>query len=235
MNTKFFLFHFAGGSSFSYDYLRKIPGIDITALELPSRGKRIKEALLTDLNDAVQDYYNQIIKNTNGNDYVIYGHSMGALLGYLVCHKIQENNLPLPSKLIVSGRKAPSIVRDRNIAKLPDNKFLKEVYDLGGMPDEIKNYPELVNFFLPILKSDFALIESYVHEKRDKLKVPIDVFFGSSEAYDFEMDGWIEESSQLVNITKLEGNHFFIYDHQNYFKNYFIKLNEETHKILNVI
>lgn len=176
--------------------------------------------------DKISDYLLKILKENNFHNgiYYIYGHSMGALLGYLVCHKLLEENLPMPQKLIVTGKKAPAVPGDKIISHLPDNEFWNEILTLGGIPDEMKNYPELIEYYLPILRHDFRLIESYQYEKKPKLNIPIDVFYGFEEATEDEMLGWEDETTEKVTITQLSGNHFFIFDHVEYFRNYFDNL-----------
>ena len=104
---------------------------------------------------------------------------------------------------------------------LGDNEFWQEVVKLGGIPDELRNHPELIEFYTPILKADFSVIENYRYEKKQKLTIPIDVFYGSEEAQVNEMLGWKEESTEKVTINQMEGNHFFIFDHTDFFISYF--------------
>ncbi|WP_165852248.1 thioesterase II family protein [Chryseobacterium pennae] len=198
---------FGGGNKFSFNKFK----INITTMEYNRDSHSLIECLV-----------NEIIK-INGQ-YYLYGHSMGALLAYLVCHKLQEENLFMPEKLIVSGKKAPSIPREKKIAHLPDEEFWNEIIALGGIPNEMLNYPELIDYYLPILRYDFKFVESYQYERKTKLNIPIDVFYGSEEATMADMIGWREETTEEVIITKLSGDHFFIHDHVEYFKKYFNNL-----------
>lgn len=45
-------------------------------------------------------------------EYVIYGHSMGVLIAYLMCHKLKEKGTKLPYKLIVSHNKGSVITAE---------------------------------------------------------------------------------------------------------------------------
>ncbi|MFK7107583.1 thioesterase II family protein [Flavobacterium oreochromis] len=222
------VFHFAGGNKYSF---QKIFG-DFKSgfffeMDRNSHGN---------LDNKVNNFINKLMSlNVKIDDYIFYGHSMGALLAYLLCHKLQEENLPMPQKLIVSGKKAPSIPRENKISHLPDGEFWNEIVALGGIPDEMLNYPELIDYYLPILRHDFKLVESYKYEKKPKLNIPIDVFYGSEEATKEEMLGWKEETTGKVTITKLEGNHFFIFNHIEYFQNYFNSLSQESTNVENII
>ena len=209
---KIYTFHFAGGSKYSYN---KILPIQCIGIEGPRKMNiSFEEFVLSNTQKLLS------VKNDE-EDYVLYGHSMGALVAFLVCHNLKEMGCKLPKKLILSGRKPPSSLRDNPISHLPDEIFWKEIVKMGGIPNEINNYPELIYYYLPLLKYDFKLIENYYYKKKDKLKIPFDIFFGSNESTIEVMAGWKNETVKTVNIRQLEGDHFFIYKHANYFKEYF--------------
>ncbi|MBA0882490.1 thioesterase II family protein [Flavobacterium undicola] len=220
---KIIFFSFAGGSKYSFQKLTNKTN-DIIVIENPGRGLRMNENLIIDIELLIEDLLEKV-KNeiASCKDYIIYGHSMGALVGYLICQKIEELRLQKPLKLVVSGKKSPSAEREVKIAHLPDQEFWQEVIKLGGIPDELQNHPELINFYTPILKADFTVIENYKYKKKEKLTIPVDVFYGSEEAIEEEMLGWKDETTAEVTITKMEGNHFFIYNHVDFFINLFKK------------
>lgn len=217
---------FAGGNKYSYSFLKKrIPDIEIINLEYPGRGARNNESFINDIDTLVNDIYIKIIHAINQEPYMIFGHSMGALVGYLVCVKIQESGIQQPVRLIVSGRKAPSVKTEKVLSHLPDNLFWEEVIKIGGIPNELQNHHELINFYTPILKADFGAVENYNYAKKEKLNLPIDVFYGTEEEItENEIMEWKNESTEEVTIKPLKGNHFYIYNHEGFFVNYFNSL-----------
>lgn len=218
-------FSFAGGSKYSYQnfFSNKSEAI---IMEYPGRGMRINEKFITEIDTLIEDLLPKVMEEINScEEYIIYGHSMGALVGYLLCQKIEEMGFKKPQKLVVSGKKAPSIERKLKIAHLPDEEFWQEVIKLGGIPDELQNQTELIDFYIPILKADFTAVENYKYVKNKKLTIPIDVYYGSEEATEEDMIGWREETTEKVTITQMKGNHFFIFDHVEYFQSYFNNLN----------
>lgn len=227
MYIKIIVLTFAGGNKYSFSKLHKNIS-NFSVLEYPGRGQRVNEDLILDLDNLMEDVFLQITNKINYcNDYIIYGHSMGSLIGYLICQKIEELGLPKPIKLVVSGKKPPAIKREKKIAHLTDNIFWDEIVKLGGIPEELLNHPELVEHYTPILKADFTIIENYQYIKKDKLTIPIDVFYGSEEEItEEEIKGWEEETTGLVNITQMEGNHFFIFKHVDFFTEYFKNLTQ---------
>jgi surfactin synthase thioesterase subunit len=134
--------------------------------------------------------------------------------------------LKKPIKLVVNGKNAPIQARENMLTHLPNDLFWKEVYKLGGIPEEINNHPELLEYFTPILKADFCCTENYQYDKNSsKLTTPIDVFHGSDEEItQAEAEAWQEETTANVNVTELKGNHFFIFEHKYFFVEYFKNL-----------
>jgi len=222
-HKKIIAFSFAGGNKYSYNNLFPVD-YHVSLLEYPGRGVRVKEELITEIESLVDDLFFIIQEEiTSFDNYIIYGHSMGALIGFLVCKKIEIFNLKRPDKLIVSGKKAPIFLRDKLFSNLPNKDFWNEVSKLGGIPEELSNHPELLEYFIPILKADFKCVENYQYDKNaPKLTIPIDVFYGSDEEITkAEAEAWQEETTANVNVTELTGNHFFIFEHKEFFIKYF--------------
>jgi len=225
---KIIIFPFAGGSSYSFNYLKNIidsKDVSFETIEYSGRGARIIEPLKYDINEIVDDVIRQILPFTK-QEYIIYGHSMGALIGFLFCKKCKNININLPEMLIVSGSKGPSLIDKRRISNLESSLFWNEVKKFGGLPDSLLLDDEVKNLFESILKADFKCIEDYQYDENlSKLTIPIDVFYGSEEDITQEdSEAWQEETSGNVSVTQLKGNHFFIFDHKLFFINYFKNL-----------
>lgn len=212
-----FLLHFAGGSVYSFDFLKKNLGKDITfiPLELPGRGKRYHEELIKNKEEAVNDYCNQIRLLRDGKPYLIYGHSMGATLGLSVAAKLEAAG-DRPLKLIVSGNAGPGVKKENAIIRylLDDHEFKRELKELGGMPYEVLENIDLYSYFSPIMRADFECIEKYFFsEKGIQINVPIHAIMGNEEKTSDKIENWKNFTKSDFEYTILKGNHFFIYDH----------------------
>lgn len=218
MDTNLICVPYAGGSKYSYLSFESIApkGVNIIPIELPGRGGRLMESLLLDINSMVDDLFIQLRYYIH-KPYIIHGHSMGALLGYLLVRKIAEQDLPLPFHLIVTGCEGPS-VKDNNKkfrSSLPTDKFIEELKILGGMADEVFEDISFLTFFEPILRADFKAIEDHKYLKGNALDVPICVLFGSEEDFSLtEALSWQEESNFQVEVIQFSGDHFFIFNHE---------------------
>jgi external thioesterase TEII len=211
------LIPFAGGSSYSFKGLcDELVGVDVLSLELPGRGKRIQENLLNNLDGIIKDLYDKSIEKIDEyEEYYIYGHSMGSLLGYLLIHKIISQGGKVPKHLFVSGRGGPSKAeKEDKTYLLPSKEFREKLKEMGGSPDEVLADEELMNFFEPILRSDFEVIETYQYEEKGLFDVPITSMFGNDEEVTHEeIQLWQQETTYSLTINEFPGNHFFIFKH----------------------
>lgn len=207
---------FAGGNILSYRKLLSYlaPHVVFTPLELPGRGKRLKEALLTNIDDMIDDFLQQIVPDI-ADPYAIYGHSMGALSGYILACAIQQQQHPLPLHLFVSGRQSPVAAnQSQPIHALPDAAFLQKLKEYGGIPDAIAREPEMLAFFLPIFRADFHAIEEYRLIDAPQLSVPLTVLFGTDENFSRnDVLNWQGLTAAPTVFQEFPGNHFFIFDH----------------------
>jgi surfactin synthase thioesterase subunit len=207
---------FAGGRALSYrDFQAQVANfILIKPLELPGRGKRMRESLLTDLDAMVDDVFHQVQNDLNGQPYAIYGHSMGAFLGCLLTQRLVRAGLPAPRHLFLSGRMAPSVVSDKPPKHLlPNECFINYINELGGIPSEILEEAELMDFLMPILRADFQAIETYVYHPTPPFDIPISILHGLADketTYE-ELLPWQQETRQpITTIKQFPGGHFFI-------------------------
>ena len=154
---------YAGGSARSYEkwgteYLSA--GLDIVALELPGRGARMSESLLsnddTDIKE-IDSLTSAIISDCaiHSRPYVLVGKSMGGLLTielFTKLKKLSHSNPPLG--VIIAGR-APV----RKVSDIPDlsNIGPEELSDYSLAPDSLKSSDAWTSYFLPLLKSDLLL------------------------------------------------------------------------------
>jgi external thioesterase TEII len=225
---KILAFPFAGGNRYSFTFLKRWLPKDtkLIVLEYPGRGLRHKEPLLTDITPVLEDAFRHAAREIGTEQYIVYGHSMGALIGYLICRRIEKLKLLPPLKLVVSGRCAPSVKKKRErIYHLPTALFWEKVLAFGGVPEVLVKEPTLMSFFEPVLKSDFKALDDYQYRRESPLSVPIDVFYGSEEVYSAtDMSKWSDETTGHVRLFRLKGDHFFIYKHGEFLGDYFARL-----------
>lgn len=216
---------FAGGNRFSFNDIEKhiSKKVEWITLELPGRGSRFKEGLLTDVNDMVADLLQKIIPHiTEGGDYIIYGHSLGTLLGYELTKKIIEKDLKQPSCLFFTGRGAPGYERcSKKRSALPKDEFWEEINKIGGLPSDIFEHKDLLDMYYPILRSDFQAVEEYKFQEAEKqFSIPLHICMGEEEIGKEDddktplesMKAWKNETNSPCTFDLLKGDHFFIFN-----------------------
>ncbi len=213
---KLFCLPFAGGTKYSYSGFQKVapPHLELIPLDLPGRGKRLMEACLTNVADMVTDVM-PTIRSHADQPYALYGHSLGSLLAYLITLQMQKEKLPMPMRLILTGRGGASVKRkDAPKYLLPRSEFIQSLREMGGMSDVLES-DELMEFFEPILRADLQAAETYVYEAAKPFDVPITVMIGDGEEISQEEAmAWQQESTLPIDLRILPGNHFFILDHE---------------------
>jgi surfactin synthase thioesterase subunit len=213
---------YSGGSKYSFLPLLKFSPefLNPIVLELPGRGGRSKEGLLDDIKKMELDVFGRALKYING-PYAIYGHSMGGLLSYLLVKNIVRNRLNRPVHLFITGTTGPSAGYRHKYHSLSKKEFLEQIRKFKGMPDEILDNEDMMDFFEPIMRSDFKAAETYTYQDTQPFDIPISVVIGDEEDMEYEdVRAWEKESNARVEITKLNGNHFFIFDHGQYLMKY---------------
>ncbi|HAN17222.1 MAG: hypothetical protein A2X13_00055 [Bacteroidetes bacterium GWC2_33_15] len=213
---KLFFFPYAGGSSMVYNSWKPflLPGLEIKTIELAGRGKRIHEPFYDNFDQLIQDVFSMIESEIISDDYIFFGHSMGAKIAYELAQAILSKGLPLPEHIFFSGRGAPYITGndEKEYHKLPDEEFKEKVLNLGGTPKEFFEHPELLEVFLPLLKNDFRLAaRDYSKKEINPLPCKFTVFIGKNEELTpAQIDGWKNYTSENCTIYYFNGGHFFI-------------------------
>ncbi|UZO79156.1 thioesterase domain-containing protein [Aquimarina sp. ERC-38] len=215
MSVTLICLHYGGGNRFSFLKLKEFldQSIEMKSLEIPGHGKRLNEPLLTDLELIAKDVFEQIKPILDDNEYILYGHSLGGTVLFLVTRLLQTNNFKMPGHLIVSGCKGPKFnhVRSSTCHLLNDEDFKLELKKLGGFPKEALENDELLTFFLPILRADFKAIETYQYKTEEPFKVPITVLSGLNENITLEeLESWKDETALSLDFLQFPGHHFFI-------------------------
>ncbi len=208
-----FLLHFAGGNYYSFDFLKPhLADWQVVPLELPGRGKRMQEDLLSNFELAANDLYDQLVKKITTPGFVIYGHSMGAYLGLRVANRLQATGKP-PAYLVVSGNPGPGIKDPKRRYLMDQQDFRAELTRLGGIPDELLENEELFNYFEPILRADFEIAENSHLDQESPVQCPLFAMMGSREEKADQIANWGRFTQSTFGHEILEGDHFFIYKH----------------------
>ena len=207
---------FAGGSanSFSTYKAHSAAGFDFWALELPGRGERSAEPLLTSMEAVLNDYWQHLVPalTASAAPYVLWGHSMGAAVSSWLTVRLHQHGLPLPMLLLHTSKVASQRSNSLALHQLPDSEFVRELRHLGGLPAVLTDGSALLQHCLPIIRADIQAIESCTQPTPVGLPVPIRIIVSRSERpAPAERQRWELESAREVTYKEVPGDHFFIY------------------------
>jgi medium-chain acyl-[acyl-carrier-protein] hydrolase len=202
--------------------------IEVIPLELTGRGGRMDKPYYKSIaGDGTDDLYQSMHKYMDGTPFAIFGHSMGTLFAYEISHKISKETGQMPEHIFFSGRGAPHTnKKDRIIHNLPESDFQEEVLQLGGTSAELFEHKELRDIYLPILRSDYRLVETYEDDGgKQKLVCDITALWGNQDRYSREeSEAWKVYTSGQFRLAEFNGGHFFI----NQYKQQVIDLINQT-------
>lgn len=211
---RLFCFPYAGGSATVFrnwsDGLP--PSVEVCPVQLPGRGNRLSERPFTHLQPLVQTLA-QVLRPLLDMPFALFGHSLGALIGFELARELRRQHGLTPVRLFVSGSCAPQIAhREMPIHALPKMEFLAEVRRLNGTPKEVFEHEELVQILLPLLRTDISLYENYVYATEPPLTCPISALGGS---YDHkvrrsDLEAWCDQTTLSFSLTMFPGGHFFL-------------------------
>lgn len=216
---KLFILHYAGGSShFYHSWLNKLDGrIDTILIDLPGHGRRMHENLLEDYQEICCFVRQQIVKTLNySEEYAIFGHSMGGLLSYSLAKQLLHEGYNRLNHLFISGCEAPNVKRFDGIETkyLTESQLIDRITAIGGMSQEILNSKELMDIFLPIIKSDFIALDTFKTEgPRQQLNSSITLLNGRGDKkITRERIQWEGYTNGTVEKLVFEGEHFYLND-----------------------
>jgi pyochelin biosynthetic protein PchC len=222
-NRRLVCFPHAGGSaSYYFGVARALaPSVDVLAVQYPGRQDRRTEPLVDDLG-TLADASADVLAGWTDQPLAFFGHSMGATLAFEVARRLETRGTIL-SGLFVSGRRAPSTVRDERQHLGTDAQLIDEIKSLGAAESRLLDDPEIVRMVLPSIRNDYKAAETYRYATGPRLNCPIFALTGDADpkATIAEVRAWGEHTNGEFELTDFPGGHFF--------------LNEHTSKIIDLI
>uniref|UniRef100_A0A450YZ13 Medium-chain acyl-[acyl-carrier-protein] hydrolase n=1 Tax=Candidatus Kentrum sp. TC TaxID=2126339 RepID=A0A450YZ13_9GAMM len=212
--ARLFCFPFAGGNTLAYRAWPKhfSSNIELRPVRLPGREGRFKETCYRNVVPLVQALASGLSSYLD-LPFAFFGHSMGALLAFELARILRRQGRPGPFCLMVSGRKAPQIsFSGRAFHKLPDSELIEELRNYGGTPEIILRQKEIMEIFLPVIRSDFAINETYTYMPDALLDCPIRAFGGEIDhlVSKPDLDAWRQQTMNDFALHMFSGGHFYL-------------------------
>lgn len=191
--------------------------VEVCPVQLPGRETRFQEPPAEDLEALVAALTPALLPLLD-RPFAIYGHSLGALLGFALAQRLRAEHGLTPTHLLVGARRAPQVpARGAPMHQLSEAAFVSALRQrYNGIPSVLLQQPELLRLFLPILRADFKLLETYVYPSPPALECPIVAFGGSEDPLveASELDAWAAQTRGRFERHTLPGGHFFLQSHR---------------------
>lgn len=212
---RLFCFPYAGaGASIFRDWPEGLPAhIEVCPVQLPGRENRLSETPFVELSALIESMGPALVPYMD-KPFALWGHSMGALICFELARYLRRAYPDLsPVRLLVSGRRAPQLpASNPPVHHLPDTEFIDVLRGLHGTPEDVLKNDELTRMVLPILRTDFALCETYTYQPEKPLNYSISAFGGlhDDDAPRSLIDGWRQQTTRSFKLRFFVGGHFFI-------------------------
>ncbi|OPX40654.1 MAG: putative thioesterase [Desulfobacteraceae bacterium 4484_190.3] len=210
---RLFCFPYAGGgASIFRQWQENMPeGIEVCPVQLPGRENRITEPLFTRLSSLV-DAIAKGLDPYFDVPFAFFGHSIGAKIAFELARELRRKKGVQPVHLFVSGSRPPHIPEPRPLHMLPEHEFVRELRRYSGTPEAVMQSRDLMEMYLPILRADFSIDETYIYYEDDPLECPVSAFGGNEdkEANREELDAWRQHTLGPFTLQMFQGNHFFL-------------------------
>jgi surfactin synthase thioesterase subunit len=186
------------------------PGVDVVAIQYPGRQDRRAEQPISDMT-VLADQIHGILRRQPELPVTLFGHSMGALIGFEVARRLEADGAG-PVRLFASGRRAPSTYRDEQVHLRDDAGILAEVRKMNGTASAVLGDDELMRAALPALRADYQATETYSCAPDTTVNCPITVLTGDSDPKTSmdEASAWAAHTSGPFDLQVFSGGHFFL-------------------------
>ena len=212
---RLFCFPYAGGAASVFrPWAEQAPQeIEVAAIQLPGRENRWREPARTSLRELIDPLRDSILPHLS-IPFAFFGHSLGALVAFELARLLRRQNDPRPIHLFVSGRRAPQLPPPRPpVHGLPDAELVDFLRRLNGIPADILRNEEVMTLFLPVIRADLAVNETYSYTVEETLECPIWAFGGleDSEVNRETLEAWDAQTAASSSVRMFPGDHFFLH------------------------
>ncbi|WP_025844482.1 thioesterase II family protein [Brevibacillus agri] len=210
---RLFCFPFAGGGASIYrGWGEELPaGAGVYPIQLPGRENRLMESAIRDM-DALVEGICEAIHPYLDRPFFLFGYSLGTKIAFELARAVRRKWQLAPRGLLVAAGRAPHIPEPRPLYHLPEEEFVRELRRFSGTPEAILQSKELMELFMPLLRADFTLDDTYRFTEEAPLECPISAFCGTRdpEASEEEMAAWARHTRGAFALDMIEGEHFFL-------------------------
>jgi surfactin synthase thioesterase subunit len=209
------LAHAGGSASYFFPVSRALSTkADVLAVQYPGRQDRRNERNLETIEELADAVTRQLLGHTD-RPLALFGHSMGATLGFEIALRLEQRHGIKPFALFASGRRAPSRHRDERVHLRDDAGLMAEIQRLNGTTSQVMTNDEILRAALPAIRADYKAAETYRYKPGPRLDAPIHAHIGDQDpkvTVD-EARSWQDHTDGHFELHTYRGGHFYLNDH----------------------
>ncbi|MFI0968376.1 thioesterase II family protein [Streptomyces sp. NPDC021080] len=211
--------HAGAGVSAFHGWARTLgPGVETVPVLLPGRESRRREPRPTERAALVADLLEHVRPEPD-QTFVLYGHSLGAMVAHTLTQALQERGLPLPALLAVGACPPPDRANElSDDFPASDATLMDRLRTVGAVPDGATPGDYWHRALLPVLRDDLRLAHALRAAARRTAdldgRVPVPLLALSADrdplAPPAVVEGWRNWSAGPVVTRTVGGDHFFV-------------------------
>lgn len=186
------------------------PRVDVVPIQLPGRERRLRDTPYSSMAPLVTDLFDTLAPLLD-RPWVAFGHSMGAAIVYELARVSTAAGCG-PAHLVVSARRAPgSSLPHPPLFALPDNLMVTETErHYGPMPAALRENPSVLAPFLPTMRADYQLLDTWRAPTDCVLSCPLTAISGDADATVglAALEGWGTLTTGAFRTQLVSGDHF---------------------------
>lgn len=202
-----------GGASFFRSWHESLPpDVELLAVQYPGREDRAKEPPIVEMG-RMADAVVEALGACADEPLVLFGHSMGAAVAYEVALRVGARPGHGLRAVVLSAQPSPRHFVPAAIHELPDDALWMDTMRFNGVAAGFRDNATLRRLLLPVLRSDYTLIETYQPRPGATVDCPVTVCLGDADPH-LTVDaalGWEEVTAQGFALRIFPGgDHFYL-------------------------